>query len=242
VNLSGVNRDLETAGFNLTGTLPAAEYDATVPGPWRIEETCPGARGILVVGNAGKALWPRFRSSPEAALRSNPLDRYTARILREVTSRFGEPRGFALYTEKRQDRYLPLVPLARRAGFGSPGRVGVLLHPLYGPWISIRGVLFIPDEVPIREAPPFDPCTGCPAPCADACHGGAVSEGGLEVTRCFRAKILKSPCRTACDARSACIVGPEHAFPRDQIAHHSRIRWRPGMIRRAAGVLLARAR
>jgi hypothetical protein len=155
-----------------------------------------------------------------------------------VTSRFPEPRAFVLYTEKRQDRYLPLVAVARRAGFGSPGRIGVLLHPVFGPWISIRGVLFLPDEVPLREAPPFDPCTGCPAPCAGACHGAAVSEGGLDVIRCFRTKILKSPCRAACDARSACVVGPEHAFPPEQIAHHSRIRWRPGTIRRAAGLLL----
>ena len=31
-------------------------------------------------------------------------------------------------------------------------------------------------------------------------------------------------CATRCDARSACVVGPEHAYSAEQTAHHSRIR------------------
>jgi epoxyqueuosine reductase QueG len=233
-----VKQILEAGGFNLTGPLPGDEYDRLVPPVWRIGEVCPGARSVLVVGNAGRALWPRFRASPEFRERRNPLDRYTERIFRAAVARIAAPSGYAFYTEKRQDRYLPLVALAQRAGFGSPGRVGVLLHPEYGPWISIRGALFLPEEVPRVEIPPFDPCTGCPAPCVSACHGGAVSEAGVDILRCFRTKVTRRACRAACDARSACVIGPEHAFPPEQIAHHSRIRWRPSTLRRAAVVLL----
>ena len=229
---------LERAGFNLSGTLPRSEYDERVPEAWRSERVHPGCEGVLVVGNAGRVLWPIFRASPEAQLRRNPLDRYTERVFREVAASVSPAAGTALYNERRDGQYLPLIALARRAGFGSPGRIGVLLHPVYGPWISIRGLLYLNEAVPFREPAPFDPCSGCPAPCARACHGGVVGPDGVDVAGCFRTKILNPACRAACDARSACVVGPEHAFGVEQIAHHSRIRWRPSTVRRAARVLL----
>ena len=237
-DLERVRAQLEQRGLNLTGGLPPEEYDALVSEAWQTRAIAPDCRGVLVVGNAGRALWPRFREAPEFALRRNPLDRYTARALHEV-ARECEPRAsVALYTEKRNEQYLPMIRLAERAGFGTPGRVGVLLHPVYGPWISIRAILYLPIPVPFAEPAPFDPCTGCPAPCATACHGDVIGPDGVDVVGCFRTKVLKRPCRAACDARSACVVGPEHAFPPDQIAHHSRIRWRPSTLRRAAKVVL----
>jgi hypothetical protein len=234
----GIREALDDAGFNLTGPLLADEYDRLAPPAWQLDAICPGARGVLVVGNGGTALWPRFTSSPEARLRRDPLDRYTARVFREIAGRIPRPSAFALYTERRQDVFLPIVSLAQRVGFGSPGRIGLLLHPKFGPWTSLRGVFFLPEEVSWTEPEPFDPCNGCPAPCQEACHGGVVSEQGVDLRGCVRTKILNRACRAACDARSACVVGPEHAFPPDQIAHHSRIRWRPRTIARAATMLL----
>lgn len=238
MSLGTIRSAFAAAGFDLTGTLPRDEYDARVPEAWRAERLLPDCRGVLVVGNAGRGLWPRFRAAPEARLRRNPLDRYTARVFAEVAGSQQPPAPFALYNERREERYLPLVTLAERAGFGRPGRVGVLLHPVYGPWVSIRGALYLAEEVPFEPPAPFEPCRGCPAPCASACHGGVIDEAGVDVAGCFRTKLLRRPCRAACDARSACVIGTEHAFFPDQIAHHSRIRWRPATARFAARVLL----
>jgi hypothetical protein len=240
VTLDGLQGALAAAGFNLTGALPVEEYDARVPEAWRSERVAPGCRAALVVGNGGRTLWPIFRGSPEARLRRDPLDRYTARVLREVGARCDPPARWALYNERRDERFLPLVGLAERAGLGSPGRVGLLLHPEYGPWISIRGVLWVELQVPFREPEPFDPCSGCPAPCVGACRGGAVGSEGLDGIACFRTKVTQRACRRACDARSACVVSPEHAFGPEQTAHHTRIHWRPATLRHAARVLLAR--
>jgi len=237
VTLDVLRQALASAGLNLTGTLPKEEYDAIVPEPWRAEHLYPGCRAVLIVGNGGRTLWPFFEASPEARLRRNPLDRYTRRVMRETAERMAPPAGVVLYTDRRDNSYLPLVALAQRAGFGSPGRVGVLLHSTYGPWISIRGAIFLDQAVPFTEPAPFDPCNGCPAPCAAACHGQVVGSDSVDARGCFRTKILKRACRAACDARSACVVGPEHAFSPEQIAHHSRIRWRPSTIRHAIQVL-----
>jgi epoxyqueuosine reductase len=224
VSVSRALAALADAGLALTGALALEDYDALVPRAWSSASLAPGARGALVVGNAGRALWERFQSSPERALAQDPLDAYTRRALDAAARLAPAPTAVAFYADRRDGVYLPLVALARRAGFGSPGRVGVLIHPTYGPWIAIRAVLLVGE--PTRSAPPveFDPCTGCPAPCVRACHGGVIGAHGPDVAACYRARQALPACAEACDARSACIVGPEHAYSREQIAHHSRIR------------------
>jgi hypothetical protein len=238
VNLASLRAALAEAGFNLTGTLSVEAYDARVPEAWRAVEVSPDCRGIVVVGNGGRELWPRFEAAPEAKLRSNPLDRYTARVLRDVAASCDPPARFALYTERRREQYLPLIALAERAGFGVPGRIALLLHPEYGPWVSIRGILYLGVEVPFREPEAFDPCTGCPAPCASACHGGVIGDAAVDFVGCFRTRIIHPDCRSACAARSACVLGREHAYTTRQTAHHARIPWRPAVVQRAAGVLI----
>lgn len=222
--LEAIVARLADAGLTLTGTLPIAEYDALVTKPWRSAQLAPAARGALVVGNAGRALWERFVASPERALVRDPLDAYTRRVLGEGAQIQDPPATIGFYADRREGVYLPLVALARRAGFGSPGRVGVLIHPVYGPWIAIRAVLLLSENVPFREPAPYDPCTGCPAPCASACHGKLVGSHGVDSAACYQARLTLAACATRCDARRACVVGPEHAYSDEQTAHHSLIR------------------
>jgi len=236
VSQAATRAALERAGLNLTATLPAEEYDAIVAPPWRSSVLRRGCRSVLIVGNRGGALWECFRRSPESSERNDPLDRYTARVLRET----GETH-FASYRDRRQDRPLPLVALAERAGLGSPGRVGLLLHRTYGPWISLRAVVYSEEQVPFDAPPVFEPCRDCPAPCERACRGGAICESGLDGLRCFRTKLLDAGCRRACDARTACVRAREHAFSPEQVVHHSRIAWTPRLVAHALRFLIRRS-
>ncbi len=237
MKLDELRSRLSFSGLNLSLPLPAEHYDRIVPPVWRLARVAPSSRSVLVVGNGGRTLWEHFLTAPEAKLRRNPLDTYTERILRETGAAVSPPAPVALYTERREESYLPMVALAERAGFGSPGRVGVLIHREYGPWIALRGLLYLPQFLPFEEPEPFDPCTGCPAPCADACRGQVIGAKSVDVDGCFRTKVLQAACRRSCDARSACVVGPEHAYGADQFAHHQRVRWRPTTLRHAARVL-----
>ena len=63
MSLDSIQSALAVAGFNLTGALPPAEYDARVPEPWRAARVHPDCRGVLVVGNGGRSLWPIFSAS-----------------------------------------------------------------------------------------------------------------------------------------------------------------------------------
>jgi hypothetical protein len=226
MSLPGLRAELEAAGFDLLGGLAAADYDARVAPEWSLAEQAPRARGVLIVGHGGRALWPRFLASPEAALETDPLDAYTRRVLADCRAHHEACLGSALYSEKRGGSWLPLVALARLAGLGTPGRVGVLLHPVFGPWISLRAVIFSSEPLATPGELAFAPCDGCPAPCASACHGSAIGPGGIDAARCYATRESLEPCALRCDARLACPVGAEHAYPPAQIAHHYRIRTR----------------
>jgi epoxyqueuosine reductase QueG len=224
VSVAGAVAELARAGLSLTGALRIAAYDSLVSPPWRAAELLPGARGALVVGNAGRALWERFQESAERALADDPLDRYVRRVLAAAASHWDPPAAVAFYADRREGVYLPIVALARRAGFGTPGRIGVLIHPQYGPWIAIRAVLLTPESLVEEPVAPFDPCSGCPAPCAAACVGLAVGARTLDARRCYDTRLADPACAGACAARSACVVGREHAYAPQQLAHHMKIR------------------
>jgi hypothetical protein len=224
VTLARVLDALARGGLDLTGRLGIADYDSLVPAAWRSSVLLPGASGALIVGNAGRSLWQKFSAAPERALGEDPLDAYTRRILDEAARLTTPCAAVGFYAEQRGGQYLPLVKLAQRAGFGTPGRVGVLIHPVYGPWLAIRAVLLVSDALSSAEPARFDPCAGCPAPCASACHGGVIGVQGVDVAGCYQTRLTNPKCALACDARSACVVGPEHAYSAEQIAHHSKIR------------------
>lgn len=229
MSLAATRAALAAAGLDLAAPLPASDYDACVPAEWRSE---PGCRSVLVVGNAGPALWRRFAAARPGG--REPFDRFVEAALERCA-----PGAFATYTERRGGRPLPLVALAERAGLGVRGRIGVLIHPVYGPWTSLRAVVYSEEDATPEPLVGFDPCTGCPAPCVDACRGGVIGHG-FDGEGCFRTKLLERGCRVACDARAACVVGPEHAFPPEAVAHHSRLHWSPALALRAARTLLRR--
>ena len=162
MSLEQVQAQLNDAGFNLTGTLSPEAFDTLVPETWRSRDCA----SLLIVGNGGRALWSEFQRAPESLLREDPLDAYTARVLGEIARSVDPPAAVGLYWEQRRGDYLPMMKLAERAGLGSPSRLGILLHPDFGPWLAVRAVLYLPFAVASGNPLRFDPCSGCPAPCA----------------------------------------------------------------------------
>ncbi len=236
---------LDAAGFNLVGSLTIARYDSLVSEAWREVGRGASARSALVVASGGRALFHAFSASPESTLSVDPVDTYTRRVVDGAAHSLGGAARAVYAFEKRGGVYADFIALAQASGLGAPGRLGLLLHPEFGPWLSIRAILLSEAEFP--ETPPlvdYAPCTGCSAPCAVACHGSAVSSGSaaFDVSACSATRASQSsrvsqtsrasqrgpdpgrdrPCALRCDARRACVVGPEHAYTATAEAHHMR--------------------
>ncbi|MCA9771140.1 MAG: hypothetical protein KC466_01950, partial [Myxococcales bacterium] len=112
--------------------------------------------------------------------------------------------------------------LALDAGLGVPSKLGLLIHPTWGPWLGLRAAVATDlDLSPTASLGAWNPCEGCPAPCAGACHGAAVGPRGWDMRACVESKVSDDRCRGGCDARSACVVAPEHRYDDDEIRYHS---------------------
>ncbi len=184
----------------------------------------------MLIGNGGSALWEAFRRSPESGAGPDPLDAYTRRVVTEAVGALGHElpttrHRVRMAFEQEGGVHADFVDLARQAGLGARSRLGLLLHPRYGPWFALRAAILseavIEAKTPV--APPgFDPCAGCPAPCADACPGSALASGRFDVVRCQRHRAVDPACAGSCAARRACVVGREFAYPAEALAHHMR--------------------
>ncbi len=217
---------LDAAGLGLRGAIEIARYDEAVPGAWRSAAILPHARTAIVVASGGRSLWDAFARAPEFGAATDPLDAYTRRITEAATAQLepqvsrserkfraasrrraktigpaseGHRRGGAraLFAFERWGGvYADFVVLGRLAGLGAPSRLGLLLHPLYGPWTSLRAVVLTSGEWDPGPPLAFDPCPRCAAPCALAPSYAA--------------------------ARRACVIGPEHIYSEAALAHHAR--------------------
>lgn len=217
-------RGLDAIGLTPRGTLSAARYDRLVPAAWRTAVLAPSARTIVVVGAGGRALGDTFRRSPEAAGAADPLDAFVARALGDAMRAAPETAlRVAFAFETHGGAYADFVALGRAAGLGAPSRLGLLVHSEYGPWLSLRALVFLERALaPTPERPGFAPCDSCSAPCVSACHGGAVAPSRFDVRACGATRAREAACARRCDARRACPLGRAHAYdPVDEARHMS---------------------
>jgi hypothetical protein len=228
LSVAPIARRLAPFGLNLVGVARVADYDAGVAPERRLSARAPGSRSAVVVGSGGAAFWHAYRrfcaAHPRHETRADPLDDYTRHAVRTACAPFLErgpvhvvhPFGFAADG-------VSFPRLAELAGLGRRSLVGVLVHPVFGPWIALRAALLVPVELDApRPAEGFDPCPACvERPCIATCPGGAVGAAGWDVPRCAAARSAEvDPCAGACHARVTCVLGRAHRYPSDALAYH----------------------
>jgi hypothetical protein len=217
-------------GLNLIGVAEVAAYDAEVGPSRRLARHLAGARSVVVVGNGGGAFWDAYRrycvANPGHERRADPVDDYTRQATEAACAPL-EERGDArvLYPFGFAEDGVSFTRLALLAGLGSRSLVGVLVHPVYGPWMALRAAILVRARLAApRPAAGWDPCPSCrDRPCITACPGGAIADTGWSVPRCGTTRArADDPCGTRCHARVACVLGPEHRYPDEALAYHQR--------------------
>lgn len=227
--------ELAENGIDVIGVTTAQRYDAVVGPPWRAARWLPTARSAVLLGCGGSRLFRAARGAPDWDAGPDPVDRFTRRWVerqRDAWRAEGFATESALYADRRSDgdrfAFADFAALAAACGLGTPSRLRILLHPRFGPWWSIRGLLLT--ERALAPTPPlaWDPCDGCPAPCADACPGAGVfaARGPLDVAACFETRRARADCRAQCASRRACVVGRDAAYEPDAERYFAQSAWR----------------
>jgi hypothetical protein len=220
---------LEAHGLILRGGFqPAAEDDLPTLSGGR------PARMLMLIGNAGPALWTAFSQAPEASDGApHPLNRWTRRVVEEVAAQFDAE---ALYPFEMQ----PAWPFQRWAQWAEPvfpSPLGLLIHSEFGLWHAYRAaLLFAEPHSLVPPARATHPCEVCAdKPCLTACPVEAFRLAGTathyDVTACLNhiEGPLGHDCLDrGCRARRACPVGAEWRSEPAQAGFHMRAFLRAG--------------
>lgn len=216
--LDSIVAPLHRIGLNLRGVADGRPFD----------DLLAGCRSVLVFGNGGAALWESMISAIRGdASRltgtDHPLDDHVQRTLHAVDPAPPPSRRWIRCAATEQVM-VDFRSLGVAAGLGHPSRMGLLIHPGFGLWNALRAACFTTEELPLTgPLPGPGPCDGCPAPCADACPGGAFAGGHWAPRACAAFHVASPTCRGSCASRRACPVGAEHGYGPLQERYHS---WR----------------
>jgi epoxyqueuosine reductase len=241
VLLSALERALAPLGLNLVGATAPERYDALVPAPYALGRLMPDARGVIVIGSGGSAFWTAFRAfcalNPEHEARPDPLDDFTRLVVEEAARPLVGPGSRFVYPFAFADDPVSFLALGECAGLGRRSLLGVLVHPVFGPWMALRAAILVP--VALDVPPPddgFDPCPGCvERACIAACPAGAVGDGGWDIPRCAAHRVAPvDGCAERCHARFDCVLGRAHRYPPDALAYHQ-ARAKPSLARHGRG-------
>ena len=180
------------------------------------------AATLLLIGNAGPAVWPVFAAAPEAADGApDPINRWTERVVGGLAERCG---AVALYPFGGAP-YWPFVAWAKRCEPVAESPLGMLIHPDYGLWHAYRAALLWPERLVLPEtADRAIPCDSCAErPCLTACPVDAFGAAGYDVGACAEhlGGSKGGDCMTmACRARRACPAGAGYFYEPAQAAFH----------------------
>lgn len=210
---------LDRAGLNLHAVFDLASLPAALGAELQRDFTPAHAcRQLILVGNAGRALWTALQASGFHS--ADPIDDFSVRA---VAQWFAEQLPGRRYTVLYPgDKPVGLQALGRLAGWhhATPFKVGIL--PGWGSWFAYRAALLADTALP--TTPPLQvesPCLSCSAqPCITACPAQAMAGGGFALDKCVGYRRQPdSLCRSCCVARDACPVGREHRYHDDHLRH-----------------------
>jgi epoxyqueuosine reductase len=229
--LNAIGTRARQFGLNLIAAIPAERYDRVAAPAYRAQAIDPACRSIVIIGNGGGDFWRCFKAHtadrPGWIARDNPLDDFTREIVETEVVRplqMAGTRCIPVYPFVNGRAQLNFMQLATIAGMAGPSIIGVVVHPVFGPWIAFRAALLLEAELDHPgDALGFDPCPSCSTrSCISACPAGAVSfPAGWDIPRCLVHRVeAQADCSDRCHARVACVLAPGHRYPDDELAYH----------------------
>jgi ferredoxin len=208
---------LHPLGLFVRGGFRYAADDA----PDGLPADAPSAGTLVLVGNAGAAMWDAFARNADRGVR-HPLDGW----LRPALERIASDAGATALFPNDGPPFVPLHDWAMRAEPVHRSPIGILIHPEYGLWHVYRAAFLFDRDValpPRAETP--SPCDGCARkPCLTVCPADAFRPDRFDAEAC--AGHVESAdgaaCRDrGCLARRACPVGRNYLYPPEQQAFHT---------------------
>ena len=220
----------------MSASIPEAIADAIAPaglfvrGGFHVDRddavpSLPDGRAaatVVLIGNAGAAMWDALQASNPDPKQRNPLDTWLKPHIESVAAAVGAHPVFP----NEGPPFVAIQDWARRAEPVHRSPIGLMIHPRFGLWHVYRAALCFAEHV---DLPPRDdiasPCETCAAkPCLKVCPADAFGPTSFDVEACLSHVdgAGGGACRDGgCMARRACPVGRDYLYPRPAQAFHT---------------------
>ena len=217
VTLESIAYAIAPAGLIVRGGFHAEPADNVPPIPdGRAAET------VILIGNAGSAMWDAFQGSNPDPSQNDPLDSWLTPQIAAVAASAGAHPIFP----NEGPPFVPIQDWARRAEPVHRSPIGLMIHPLFGLWHVYRAAFCFPEHLelsPRADIP--SPCETCETkPCLKVCPADAFGPTAFNAIACLThvQGIDGGACRQGgCMARRACPIGREYLYPRPSQAFHT---------------------
>lgn len=213
---------LKQEGLNLVGVIPIQAAKQSWNGLGTYDY--PDSGSFLLIGSGGRDHWDFVQR--QSLKSKHPIEETAWASVRKALPSFVP--GAQLLSQKESYSF-DLRGLAVLAGFGTLSPYLLLvLHPTYGPWISLRAIVYCPVALkPTIAIPEYQPCEDCERPCLTACPVSAYSiDKPWDVHKCAGHRLEEEApedhCASQCHVRLACPVGREHAYSEAEFRHRHR--------------------
>lgn len=217
--------------MNLVGAVDASAFDAAQPSCRRTGAWLDGADTVLLFGSGGRAAFGEVVDQNGGELQKptpgyHPIDEWSLAVATAELERLRADGVEGVVVQPDSRPVLNFRQLGEMVGFGTVSPViGHLLHPEFGPWVSLRVVILLRGR-PFGECPPrptvdFNPCGPCKRPCVKACPAEVYAESSIDLVRCGTHR-LEGGCGGGCETLRACPLGAEHRYGSEEEAFRHR--------------------
>jgi methylmalonic aciduria homocystinuria type C protein len=210
-----VRLKLALAGLDLVQPLSVSWYNAAVEAAYALPDFGRAHALALVVGNT-RAMWPVFLAARAAdpALRAapDPIDTYAAHALAGAAAEIAA-RSEVRLAHEAPPRRVAMQRLADVSGLATLSPSHLNVHPVYGPWIGLRGVIVVDTEGPAERPDPAPRPCDCTATCLP------LFRAAMAAPHAGTADIAASWTRWIA-VRDACPVGRAHRYSDRQLCYH----------------------
>jgi ferredoxin len=218
-SMGTVRYPLVAAAIEPTGMVARGGFTVTADDVRARADGSP-TTSVVIVGNIGGAMWPRFRR--EERDEPDPLDNWTRRTLEPIAAEFD-----AELIHPSDLPFPPMLAWAQRAAEVWQSPIGLLIDPRHGLWHAYRGALLFAAEVVELPASTgaVSPCAGCHQPCLSSCPVDAFTPGSYDHESCrehVRSGAQPRCLTEGCAARRACPVNADGHYGADQMEFHMR--------------------
>lgn len=209
---------LAPIGLDIIQPFAVGEYNLMVSPKHQLDDLGDPSHLALLIG-CTKAFWNHFkieiRKDPSLIDLDNPFDEFVSSNIEKQLKNLETPYKIR-YAHRPDPEHVSFQKMASVSGLAHLSETHLSVHPIYGPWFSLRAVVVLEELVNIKPIKIENPCLDCENNCLPAFKNALKSSED----KIPESKNIKDNWKDWLALRDACPIGRAYRYDEDQIYYH----------------------